>query len=256
MPSHFTASIRCSCWRQRPKLMPVCCVSSRARVRSLRPTRRAQLWARRDQRRGAGRGDDPHADLSRHHVGQRRSATLVGHVLQRRAGGARQHFAGQVLRRAVAGRGIRQLAGLALGQLDELGHVLGLHLRVDGHDGAEPRLVRRQGPDVPVLELVAALAAVRDLRDLGRGRNQPPPVRRGGRRIGNRGRPHGRILGHGLRAVLPGRIRQHDPAVVHGVDHVPGRLGEEEQKKRDAAAPANPITQYPGQPGNAPEPLR
>ena len=30
---------------------------------------------------------------------------------------------------------------------------------------------------------------------------------------------------HGLRAVLPGRIRQHDPAVVHGFDHVPGWLG-------------------------------
>lgn len=31
---------------------------------------------------------------------------------------------------------------------------------------------------------------------------------------------------------------------------------EAEQKKRDDAAPANPFTQYPGQPGNAPEPLR
>ena len=32
------------------------------------------------------------------------------------------------------------------------------------------------------------------------GRNQPPPVRRGRRRIGNRRRPHDRVLGHGLRA--------------------------------------------------------
>jgi len=31
---------------------------------------------------------------------------------------------------------------------------------------------------------------------------------------------------------------------------------EEEQKKRDAAAPVSPMNQYPGQPGNSPEPLR
>jgi hypothetical protein len=53
---------------------------------------------------------------------------------------------------------------------------------------------------------------------LRRGRNQPSPVRRGGRRVRNRGRSHGRVLGHGLRHVLPGRIRQHDP----GLD--PGRI--------------------------------
>lgn len=34
------------------------------------------------------------------------------------------------------------------------------------------------------------------------------------------------------------------------------RLDEAEQKKRDAATPASPVNQYPGQPGNASEPLR
>ena len=35
------------------------------------------------------------------------------------------------------------------------------------------------------------------------------------------------------------------------------RLKEEQDaKKRDSAAPVDPATQYPGQPGNAPEPLR
>jgi NADH-quinone oxidoreductase subunit H len=37
---------------------------------------------------------------------------------------------------------------------------------------------------------VAAVAAVRDLFHLRRGRNQPRAVRRGGRRVGNRCRPH------------------------------------------------------------------
>jgi NADH-quinone oxidoreductase subunit H len=64
---------------------------------------------------------------------------------------------------------------------------------------------------LPVVERDAAAAAVRGLPDLRPGRVQPPPVRRGRRRVRNRGRPHGRILGHVVRDVHAGRIRQHDP---------------------------------------------
>jgi NADH-quinone oxidoreductase subunit H len=92
--------------------------------------------------------------------------------------------------------------------------------------GAQTRgYFRRAWPEPPVVELAAAAAAVRHLPHLRPGRVQPPPVRRGGRRIGNRGRPHGRVLGHVLRDVHAGRIRQHDPDRDAGIDHVPGRLG-------------------------------
>lgn len=41
------------------------------------------------------------------------------------------------------------------------------------------------------------------------------------------------------------------------LDQDEARLKEEaEQKKRDSAAPVSPLNQYPGQPGNSPEPLR
>jgi NADH-quinone oxidoreductase subunit H len=53
----------------------------------------------------------------------------------------------------------------------------------------------------------------RRLLHLGPGGNQPPPLRRGGGRVGDRRRTHDRVLGHELRHVLPGRIRQHDPGV-------------------------------------------
>jgi hypothetical protein len=52
----------------------------------------------------------------------------------------------------------------------------------------------------------------------------PPPVRRRRRRVGNRGRPHGRVFGHVVRDVHAGRVRQHDPDRLHRVDHVPRRL--------------------------------
>jgi NADH-quinone oxidoreductase subunit H len=42
--------------------------------------------------------------------------------------------------------------------------------------------------------LAAAVAAVRRVFHLRRGRNQPRAVRRGRRRVGNRRRPHGRVL--------------------------------------------------------------
>ncbi len=52
------------------------------------------------------------------------------------------------------------------------------------------------------------------------------PVRRGGRRVGNRRRPHGRVLGRCVCAVLPGRIRQHDPGQLPDLDLLPRRLAE------------------------------
>jgi NADH-quinone oxidoreductase subunit H len=79
-------------------------------------------------------------------------------------------------------------------------------------------------PWLPLMELAAAAADVRGLSDLRRGGNQPRAVRRGRRRIGNRRRPHGRVLRHGLRDVLPRRIRQHDPDFGDDLDLLPRRL--------------------------------
>jgi hypothetical protein len=75
-----------------------------------------------------------------------------------------------------------------------------------------------------VVELVAAAADLRRLLHLRPGRNQPPPVRRGRGRVRDRCRPHGRVLGHGVRDVLPRRIRQHDPDQRADGGHVPRRL--------------------------------
>ena len=58
---------------------------------------------------------------------------------------------------------------------------------------------------------LAAVPAVRRLLHLGRRRDQPRAVRRGGRRVGDRRRLPCRVLGHRVRAVLPGRVREHDP---------------------------------------------
>ena len=85
-------------------------------------------------------------------------------------------------------------------------------------------MVRRHGPELPVVELAAAAADLRRLLHLRPGRDQPPPLRRGGRRIGDRRRPHDRVLGHELRHVLPGRVRQHVAGLDPGRHHVPGRL--------------------------------
>ena len=92
--------------------------------------------------------------------------------------------------------------------------------------------VRRAGRELPVVELAAAAADLRRLLHLGPGRNQPPPVRRGGRRVGDRGRPHDRVLGHGVRHVLPGRVRQHVAGVDPGGGHVPGRLAAAVRRAR------------------------
>jgi hypothetical protein len=79
--------------------------------------------------------------------------------------------------------------------------------------------------ELPVVELAAAAADVRRVLHLGHRRNEPSPVRRGGRRVGNRRGPHDRLLGHGVRAVLPRRVHQHDRDLGdRGRDAVPRRL--------------------------------
>ena len=76
----------------------------------------------------------------------------------------------------------------------------------------EPRRHRRRAAGRrPVLELVLAVPAVHGLFHLGRRRDQPRAVRRRRRRVGNRRGLPRRVFGHRLRAVLPGRIREHDP---------------------------------------------
>ena len=51
----------------------------------------------------------------------------------------------------------------------------------------------------------------------GRRRDQPRAVRRRGGRVGDRRRIPRRLLGHGVRAVLHRRIREHDPDLgAHG----------------------------------------
>ncbi len=62
-----------------------------------------------------------------------------------------------------------------------------------------------------VLEPHPAVPAVPGVLDLGRGGDQSRAVRRGRRRVGDRGRLPRRVLGHGLRHVLPRRVREHDP---------------------------------------------
>ncbi len=58
----------------------------------------------------------------------------------------------------------------------------------------------------------------------GDRRDQPPSVRRGGGRVGDRRRLPRRVLGRHLRAVLPRRVHEHDPDRGADVDHVPRRL--------------------------------
>ena len=60
-----------------------------------------------------------HRHAAADHVGEDRAA--IGHVDDVDAGQALEQFAGDVLRRADAGRGVGQLAGLRLGERDQLG---------------------------------------------------------------------------------------------------------------------------------------
>ncbi len=85
-------------------------------------------------------------------------------------------------------------------------------------------IIEAQSGGVPALVLAAAVPAVRRLLHLRRRRDQPRAVRRGRGRVGDRRRLPRRVLGHGVCAVLPRRIREHDPDRGAGGHHVPGRL--------------------------------
>ena len=56
------------------------------------------------------------------HIGQRRCAALVRHMQQLDAGIAGEQLAGEMVRRAEAGRRVGELARLAPGQRDHVGH--------------------------------------------------------------------------------------------------------------------------------------
>ena len=74
------------------------------------------------------------------------------------------------------------------------------------------------------LELRSALPDVPRLPDLRRRRDQPRAVRRVGRRERDRGGLPRRVFGHGVRHLLPRRIREHDPGGRADQRHVPRRL--------------------------------
>ena len=83
-----------------------------------------------------------------------------------------------------------------------------------------PRPAGRGG----VLVRLAAAAAVRRLPRLGHRRDQPPPVRRRRGRVGDRRRVPRRVLRRRVRAVLPRRVREHDPDRRADGGAVPRRL--------------------------------
>src|ERR1700760_4421890 len=72
--------------------------------------------------------------------------------------------------------------------------------------------------------LPAAVPDVHRVLHLGVGRDQPVAVRPAGGRKRDRRRLLRRIQRDGVRAVLPGRIRQHDPDERDDPHPVPGRL--------------------------------
>ena len=74
------------------------------------------------------------------------------------------------------------------------------------------------------LVLSPAVPDVHRVLHLDAGRDQPRAVRPAGRRERDRRRLHRRIQRDGLRAVLPRRIRQHDPDERADHDPVPRRL--------------------------------
>ena len=76
------------------------------------------------------------------------------------------------------------------------------------------------------VELVLAVPAVPGVFHLRRGGNQSRALRRGRRRVRNRRRLPRGVFGHRLRAVLPGRIRQHDPDLDADRDLLLRRLAE------------------------------
>ena len=82
----------------------------------------------------------------------------------------------------------------------------------------------RRGAAARCGSCIPLLADVRGVLHLGPGRDQPLAVRPARGRSGAGGRLLRRIFGDAVRAVLPRRIRQHDPDERHDQHPVPGRL--------------------------------
>ena len=116
----------------------------------------------------------------------------------------------------------------ALGGADRLlRNCDGLRARRRADGGLEPEHERHRawaGGRLVALVRSAAAAPVRRLLRAGHRRDQPPSVRRRRGRVGNRRRLSRRVLGHGVRGVLPRRIHEHDSDLGAVLDHVPRRL--------------------------------
>ena len=201
---------------------------------------------------GAGDRDDPRLHQHRDHSVRPRGldlrpshAAAAGEPARRGAAGARDELDGRLRDRA--GRLVVVLAVFAarrpalIGPGDQLrdrdGHLVRAGVpvrRIAVHVPDRRRSGTRLGvPPVrgraalPVLVRDPAASLVRDLRDHDGGRDQPASFRpAGGRRRAGRRVPH-RVLLAEVRAVLPGRVRQHDHRVGARGDVVPRRLARD-----------------------------
>eukprot|EP01136_Pigoraptor_vietnamica_P000419 Opistho-1_new@25714 len=148
--------------------------------------------------------------LAREHVLQRRRRAAVGHVRHLRAGGLLEQLAGQVRRRARAGRGVRERAGLGSRQRDQFAHVLRGQLRLgdEVHLRAPDRGHRRE-----VARRQQARLEERGVGGLDRSRRDEEGVAvgRGAHHFGGRDVAAGAGLvvdQHGLAERLRQRLRE------------------------------------------------
>ena len=150
-----------------------------AGARSCGNTERLELAAPDQRCRRSGIGEI-HRHMTRHHVVERLTATAIGHVLHLDAGHVHEQLAENVMHRADAGGCVAELAGLALGERNQLFHVL--HAERGMHDQHE-RHGRKQHDRREIL-----------VRIVGQ-----PPVEPGGGRKGRGGADHDGVA-VGLRA--------------------------------------------------------
>ena len=168
--------------------------------------------------------------LAGKHIGERRRAAPVGHVLHVDAGQHLEQFARHVDRGSVAGRRHVELAGIGLGVGDQLGNGLDRQRGMHQHDVGEANDARDRLHLLHEIErqLVVERGVDRIRR---RDQQQRVAVRRGaqhllGGDIGAAARP---VLDHEglpefLRKPLPHQARRHIRRAAGGVsDHEPHR---------------------------------